>query len=673
MAFSKLDGKGIDLSSNVLTSFASTGIDDNATGSAITIASDNSVEINDRFLKLSGTGPALRVDKGDGSTTDNVIYYQNTDTTEILYIGRDAETMKFRVSDGTERVSLTTAGLQLLGEGTGLYFQTSSTPAPYIKTSDTYGTNSLEIDSDNGITMAFEANDNGTGFFQVYNRATDNDTNVPFKIDADNQIEFRVSGVSSPDVGTQVRIINVDDRGAQDALILQANYDRDVGLKWLNNVSNEDWKLYIDGAGDDALVLTDTGNSMFLSVTQDNGTTLIGKHSTATERAKLRAEIDGMLGADSYIVRNANTEPQLHQANGGCSAFVCLQNSTITIASIQAFRLRQFELMEPGGSNSYTSAVSVGGDTTPSAATNATFSGVAGRIYAANRPMGFVAEGDHESAISLAAAGRYFGFKSTRYQPSTVRVFPINGNVTVNMYINKGINSGSPEYSFTAQAYHVTSQELTNHTGDNAYDVVIEIVGGLAVCTTVGTTGDRMMLKPASRFMVNADSSAPANGTPKTIFSYSDATNVDNSLYYHYDEPVFLSQIGDGSGGDAVNGTPLAMLGDTYIIPHNLNGYSLAAFYGDTTVGVTYWNYTNSTWTTHKTHSLAGTFTDPDVLNVGDVDAGGTGELNTIDRPIIIHADRPFGLKVNDDSSTEYEPFGYLARYAHEHFTNHGY
>jgi hypothetical protein len=400
-----------------------------------------------------------------------------------------------------------------------------------------------------------------------------------------------------------------------------------------------------------------------------------GGFGIGTTTAKLRAEINGMLGADSYIVRNANTEPQLHQANGGCSAFVCMQNTTITIASIQAFRLREFELMEPGGTNSYTNAVSVGGDTTPSAATNATFTATAAKIYAANRPVGFVAEGDHESAISLAAAGRYFGFKSTRYQPSTVRVFPINGNVTVNMYINKGINSGSPEYSFTAQAYHVTAQELTNHTGDNSYDVVIEIVGGLAVCTTVGTSGDRMMLKPASRFMVNADSSAPASGTPKTIFSYSDATNVDNSLYYHYDEPVFLSQIGDGSGGDAVNGTPLAMLGDTYIIPHNLNGYSLAAFYGDTTVGVTYWNtaVNPDSWTTHKTHSLSGTFTDPDVLNVGNVDAGGSGELNASERTIIIHADRPFGLKVNDDSSTEYEPFGYLARYAHEHFTNHGY
>ena len=119
-----------------------------------------------------------------------------------------------------------------------------------------------------------------------------------------------------------------------------------------------------------------------------------------------------------------------------------------------------------------------------------------------------------------------------------------------------------------------------------------------------------------------------------------------------------------------MNGTPLAMLGDTYIIPHNLNGYSLAAFYGDTTVGVTYWNtaVNPDAWTTHKTHSLSGTFTDPDVLNVGDVDQGGSGELNSSNGPIIIHADRPFGLKVNDDSSTEYEPFGYLARYAHEYF-----
>jgi len=60
MAFSKLDGKGIDLSSNVLTSFASTGIDDNATSTALTIASNGNATFGgevdageSRFLKPS--------------------------------------------------------------------------------------------------------------------------------------------------------------------------------------------------------------------------------------------------------------------------------------------------------------------------------------------------------------------------------------------------------------------------------------------------------------------------------------------------------------------------------------------------------------------------------------------------------------------------------------------
>jgi hypothetical protein len=594
MAFSKLDGKGIDLSSNVLTSFASTGIDDNAISTAITIDSSQNTTLAGAVTAtnavLEGTADPLLTLR---STDDGPLYIEFARSTDRhAYVGFGGSGDTFKIWNE---------------ESGGL----------------------IQFGTDNTERIRIDASGN-LGIGQT----------TPF------------AGAYAADYTT----VHIGDGASAPAQS----------------------RLLLEGSVNTYGIFTNQGRFGIYDYTADAERVTVnsnGGFGIGTTTAKLRAEINGMLGADSYIVRNANTEPQLHQANGGCSAFVCMQNTTITIASIQAFRLREFELMEPGGTNSYTNAVSVGGDTTPSAATNATFTATAAKIYAANRPVGFVAEGDHESAISLAAAGRYFGFKSTRYQPSTVRVFPINGNVTVNMYINKGINSGSPEYSFTAQAYHVTAQELTNHTGDNSYDVVIEIVGGLAVCTTVGTSGDRMMLKPASRFMVNADSSAPASGTPKTIFSYSDATNVDNSLYYHYDEPVFLSQIGDGSGGDAVNGTPLAMLGDTYIIPHNLNGYSLAAFYGDTTVGVTYWNtaVNPDSWTTHKTHSLSGTFTDPDVLNVGNVDAGGSGELNASERTIIIHADRPFGLKVNDDSSTEYEPFGYLARYAHEHFTNHGY
>ena len=45
MAFSKIGGKGIDVSTDIITEFNSTGIDDNATSTAITIAANNSVSI----------------------------------------------------------------------------------------------------------------------------------------------------------------------------------------------------------------------------------------------------------------------------------------------------------------------------------------------------------------------------------------------------------------------------------------------------------------------------------------------------------------------------------------------------------------------------------------------------------------------------------------------------
>ena len=45
MAFSKITGKSIDVSTENIVEFNSTGIDDNATSTAITIAANNSVSI----------------------------------------------------------------------------------------------------------------------------------------------------------------------------------------------------------------------------------------------------------------------------------------------------------------------------------------------------------------------------------------------------------------------------------------------------------------------------------------------------------------------------------------------------------------------------------------------------------------------------------------------------
>lgn len=100
MAFSKLTGKGIDLTTNIITEFNSTGIDDNATSTAITIAANNSVAIPNIHgntttignLTVGGdftvTGTNFAVDSTSLSVEDSLIHLaSNNDTSDIIDIG----------------------------------------------------------------------------------------------------------------------------------------------------------------------------------------------------------------------------------------------------------------------------------------------------------------------------------------------------------------------------------------------------------------------------------------------------------------------------------------------------------------------------------------------------------------------------------------------------------
>ena len=100
MAFSKLTGKGIDLTTNVITEFNSTGIDDNATSTAITIAANNSVAIPNIHgntttvgnLTVGGdftvTGTNFAVDSTSLKIEDSLIHLAgNNVSSDIVDIG----------------------------------------------------------------------------------------------------------------------------------------------------------------------------------------------------------------------------------------------------------------------------------------------------------------------------------------------------------------------------------------------------------------------------------------------------------------------------------------------------------------------------------------------------------------------------------------------------------
>ena len=118
MAFSKLDGKGIDLSSNVLTSFASTGIDDNASSTALTIDSSGKVGIGtsnpDTKLHISGginSGPAT------AGSTDAALIVSNADDAYGIHMNVNGSTGAGYISSQRNDGTATTYNLILQPNG----------------------------------------------------------------------------------------------------------------------------------------------------------------------------------------------------------------------------------------------------------------------------------------------------------------------------------------------------------------------------------------------------------------------------------------------------------------------------------------------------------------------------------------------------------------------------
>jgi len=149
MAFSKLDGKGIDLSSNVLTSFASTGIDDNAAASTFVIDSSNNIQIGgtsgseklnlDGALKITRSSYPVLVLQEDGSTGvgqiamgGNEFQLRNTQDYDMVFFTNNSENMRI---ENTGKITYGGTGRKsyLIGNDTGDNVTVAAGETRYIR------------------------------------------------------------------------------------------------------------------------------------------------------------------------------------------------------------------------------------------------------------------------------------------------------------------------------------------------------------------------------------------------------------------------------------------------------------------------------------------------------------------------------------------------------------
>jgi len=186
MAFSKLSGKGIDLSSNVLTSFASTGIDDNATSTAITIDTNGDLGIGDTnpdaklsvatdqqlIARLASTNTSItgiRLEGVDASASNDNVYV------DWFY---DAENRQYGFGEGTASGSLPiTTGISqadiVINNGN------VRIPSEVGLSSLSVTTNPLTLGSLTTFNLAFDSNEiqarnNGAAESLVINKAGGN-------------------------------------------------------------------------------------------------------------------------------------------------------------------------------------------------------------------------------------------------------------------------------------------------------------------------------------------------------------------------------------------------------------------------------------------------------------------------------------------------------------------
>ncbi len=158
MAFSKLDGKGIDLSSNVLTSFASTGIDDNATSTAITINSSEQVGIS------TTAADALTLTAESTTIGPNMVF-ANTDGNLARIATQETNTLRFETGP-SNTPAMYINGSQFIGIGI-------SDPQVPLDVDQVTGDDlriSLSSSDYWGINAGshFNINDSGTIRFKIY-------------------------------------------------------------------------------------------------------------------------------------------------------------------------------------------------------------------------------------------------------------------------------------------------------------------------------------------------------------------------------------------------------------------------------------------------------------------------------------------------------------------------
>ena len=350
----RIDGGNIYLNEVATGGYLGIGTDPTLSSEKLTVAGDISLQREastvsslTRILKLEGARSNAshfakikfeNYDSDNGSTT-------NSSTIEARTTGGNGGELRFQTKpvDGSLADRLTITGIGSVGIGVNdplgaldVLFNTSGGNRHFFMDPGGLGTR-LQRRGDTSswaMSYGFKSND-GTelgGFgghgtnteltrYFIGNTFNDNLVSIlsngnfgiginepTATLDVNGGVQFTgVTTMTRTDAnGTVLHLKNTVDNGAKTHLLVETTYDRDVGIQIKNSIDH--FSIFVDGASDDALNITDGDDTRILECRQDGGVLLCHNGSTKLETISIGATVSGSITADSILLTNGYTD-----------------------------------------------------------------------------------------------------------------------------------------------------------------------------------------------------------------------------------------------------------------------------------------------------------------------------------------------------------------------------
>jgi len=285
-----------------LTGFTSTGIDDNATSTAITIDSSQNVGIGDgtisATLDLHST-TASRTLSVEGSGGKWVSITSGTGTTGPMLVFDDTSS-RFRIASGSDKLGSGVTerfvvepsgnvGIGIASPATGLHLGSSTTFSTFRLTNSATTGSGFDVLTSGDIGYVYNRNNSSLIF------GTNNTDRAVITSSGDVGI-----GQTSPDTGANYTTLHIGDSAASpdNARIIMEGSSRKFGLYAFQN----NWGIYDYTASANRLVIEDGGEVAIGASTA--GTSKFYVQGAGTSNSLRSFTVQNSAGTDTFFVRD---------------------------------------------------------------------------------------------------------------------------------------------------------------------------------------------------------------------------------------------------------------------------------------------------------------------------------------------------------------------------------